>query len=286
MKISVAMIVKNEEACLEKCLQSVQGVDELVVLDTGSTDDTVDIARRYTDKVYQDYTWRDHFSEARNHALSKCTGDWVLSIDADEELAPGGVEKIRQAVLTDEKVIYVQMHSGNNRHFFPRLFRNLPEIQWVGAVHECINLVGARQSDIIIHYGYSPAHHDDPDRVLRILKREVENDPDLVRERFYLGREYTYHQDWPAAIYHLERYVRVAVWDPEWAEGFYQLAKCYRQVGQTDDARNACLMAIKINANFKSACRLMAELTEGKNRERWLAFAAGASNEDVLFTCS
>ncbi|MEW6262787.1 MAG: glycosyltransferase [Thermodesulfobacteriota bacterium] len=285
-RVSVAMIVKNEEVLLEKCLKSVQDLDEIVVLDTGSQDRTVEIARRYTDKVYQDYIWNDDFSEARNQAKSRCSGDWILSIDADEELEPGGAAKIRQAIQTARKVVYLKMCSGDNVHYFPRLFRNLPEIKWVGAAHECINLVDDNRGDIVINYGYSPSHQQDPDLILRILKKEVEKNPSLVRERYYLGREYSYRRDWAPAIYHLEQYVQVASWNPEWAEGYYQLAKCYWSAGRIEDARRACLLALKINADFKSACLLMADLTEGRNRQRWLDFAAGAANADVLFTVS
>ena len=80
------MIVKNEESCLAKALESVKDADEIIVCDTGSTDRTIEIAKQYTDKVYTDYVWNDNFAEARNHAAKKCTGDYILIIDADEYL--------------------------------------------------------------------------------------------------------------------------------------------------------------------------------------------------------
>ncbi len=102
--ISACMIVKNEQDCLDKCLRSIQGVDEIVILDTGSKDKTGDIARRYTDKYYPDeYVWNDNFAEARNYAAKKCTGDWILIIDADETLEEEGIEKIRKAVKQTKK---------------------------------------------------------------------------------------------------------------------------------------------------------------------------------------
>ena len=78
------MIVKNEEAFLEKCLLSVQGlVDEIVIVDTGSTDKTKEIALKFTSKVY-DFEWCDNFAAARNESLKYATGDWILVLDADE----------------------------------------------------------------------------------------------------------------------------------------------------------------------------------------------------------
>ncbi|GAG44849.1 unnamed protein product [marine sediment metagenome] len=104
MKISASMIVKNEEVCLEKCLQSIKDLDEIVILDTGSTDKTGEIAQKYTNKYYaNEYKWNDNFAEARNLSLSKCTGDFILTIDADEWLEEGGVEKIRIAVSNNQK---------------------------------------------------------------------------------------------------------------------------------------------------------------------------------------
>ena len=77
MKLSIYGIVKNEEVMLEEMLQSIQRADEIVICDTGSTDKTIEIAKKYTDKVYTDFIWCDDFSKARNHALEKCTGEWM-----------------------------------------------------------------------------------------------------------------------------------------------------------------------------------------------------------------
>jgi glycosyltransferase involved in cell wall biosynthesis len=286
MRVTACLIVKNEEVMLDACLSSLKGLDEIIVLDTGSTDRTILVARKHTSRVFQDYKWRDHFADARNHALTKCTGDWILSIDADEQLESNGVEKIRRVIGLDNQVISVIMASGANRFHFPRLFRKSPEIYWEGAVHECLNQLADYHSDIQINYGYSPAHQTDPDRALRILKQEMERDPNLVREMFYLAREYVYRSDWPSAIYYYEQYVKRASWKPELAEGYYQLAKAYRHMDRLPEARQSCLNALSINPNFKSACLLMAELAEPGHRARWLSFAEGATNEDVLFTCS
>ncbi len=85
--LSLCMIVKNEEQFLERCLQSVQGlVDEIIIVDTGSTDRTKEIARQFTDKIY-DFTWVDDFSAARNESLKHATANWILVLDADEVLA-------------------------------------------------------------------------------------------------------------------------------------------------------------------------------------------------------
>ena len=93
--ISLCMIVKNEERILKRCLDSVKDlVDEIVIVDTGSTDTTRQIAERYTDKIY-DFTWIDDFSAARNFAFSKATQEYIYSADADEVLSEENRQRFR-----------------------------------------------------------------------------------------------------------------------------------------------------------------------------------------------
>jgi cellulose synthase/poly-beta-1,6-N-acetylglucosamine synthase-like glycosyltransferase len=87
-RISVCMIVKNEEKSLDNCLKSIKDIaDEIIIVDTGSTDRTVEAAKRYTDKIYF-HPWEDSFSKARNQVLAYAACDWIFQIDADEVLAP------------------------------------------------------------------------------------------------------------------------------------------------------------------------------------------------------
>ncbi len=93
MKISLCMIVKNEEEVLARCLESVQPlVDELIVADTGSDDGTLTIARNYTDLIYQ-IPWEDDFAKARNFAFSKATGDYIMWLDADDYISPENAKR-------------------------------------------------------------------------------------------------------------------------------------------------------------------------------------------------
>ena len=117
MKLSAALIVKNEKACLEKCLKSLKGFDEIVVLDTGSTDNTYIIARNLADRVYSDYKWNDNFAEARNHVLGKVTGDWVLSIDADEE-------------YEEERLVAINTTNHNEQLWIIKRINELDKIPW------------------------------------------------------------------------------------------------------------------------------------------------------------
>jgi len=282
------MIVKNEEVMLEDALKSIQDVDEIVICDTGSTDKTIEIAKKYTDKVFTDYTWNDNFAEARNHANSKCTSDWILVIDADETLEEGGVDRIRKEI---EKAgskcmainLVVKGKNRNNRFNFPRLYRNSPDVKWLGAIHNRLNVQGTHNTDITVTYGYSPAHKNDPNRALRILTKVCKENPDCVREKFYLAREYIYKKDWKKAIKWYKKYIKVSKWAVEKSEAYFRLAYAYWYSQQGELARDACLQALKINTNFREAIELMAEMTGPINRKRWIEFAVGADNSKILF---
>ncbi len=96
--ISLCMIVKNEEENIEHCLSSIQGlVDEIIIIDTGSTDGTKEIAKKFGAKVF-DFKWNNNFSDARNFSLSKATGDWIFILDADEVISPSDHEKIKNLI--------------------------------------------------------------------------------------------------------------------------------------------------------------------------------------------
>ncbi len=288
-KISVVMIVKNEEAMLARCLKSVEGADEIIIVDTGSVDNTVEIAKQFTDKVFTDFVWCDDFAKARNHAKAKATNDWILSIDADEYLL-SGFQSVRDAVAQAVSAVSCVLIAGDNaqRNHFPRLFRR--EIPWVGAIHNYPNVIGEKVGNVEIVFNYSPAHFKDPDRTLRILEREC-RDPTKVRERFYLGREYFYRDKFEECVITLGQYVQMSRFLAEKAEAFMIMSKAYWQMRMADDARDACAQILIINPTWREALEWMAKLAgEGSGNERWEAnarvwrlAAATAENRDVLF---
>lgn len=150
MKFSLCMIVKNEEAVLRDCLESLKDImDEMIIVDTGSTDKTREIAAQYTDYVY-DYEWKQDFAAARNFAFSKATGDYIYSADADEVLNEENRVKLKalKKILLPEveivQMIYVTEqinHPTENfrRDYRPKLFKRLREFTWIDPIHETVN---------------------------------------------------------------------------------------------------------------------------------------------------
>lgn len=281
-KISAVLIVKNEEAMLARCLESVKEADEIIVCDTGSTDATVEIAKQFTDKVYTDFVWNDSFADARNHAKSKATGDFILSIDADEYLHD--FSKVREAVERNETALEVTLigASDGQEHQFPRLFKNLPDLHWEGAIHNRLNVMPSGKCDVKITYGSSPAHINDPDRTLRILENEVKK-AGTPREMYYLAKEYASRKRYSEAIVMLTEYLRRSRFLAEMADANLILSQCYWQIGVLDKAKDACLQAINLNANFKEALLWMGAISDEGNAEQWHSMAQTADNRNVLF---
>lgn len=288
MRIAICMIVKNESKHIEKCLQSVYGLGNIYILDTGSIDDTCKIARIYSNFVYEnEYKWNDNFAEARNYILNKANEDWILSIDADNELEAGGQDKIRDAIFKAEEngfktiEVILQHEDTGSTHYFPNVFKRT-ECYWKGAIHNYISISESNKSDIVIKYGYSEAHKLDPDRSFRILSKEVQK-PGMVRELYYYAREWWYKKDYDKAIEWYNKYLKIASWSQEIADAYFMVAKCYARLKKYYEARVACLMAININTDFKEALELMADLTGPINSERWLNWSYTAQNRGVLF---
>jgi glycosyltransferase involved in cell wall biosynthesis len=288
MKISAVLIGKNEEVMLARCLESVKGLDEIIFCDTGSSDKTVEIAKKYTDKVYTDFVWCDDFAKARTHAKSKATGDWILSIDCDEVLYD--VNDVREAVaLAEAKGIKaVDTHQitneGTGGFYFPRLFKNCPEVFWdpENPIHNALNVMGEKIGNVRIRVDLSPAHKNDPNRAFRILKKAVA-EFGTPRQMYYLGREYWYRQDYQNAVLVLTKYILVSQFLSEKADAFLIMAKCLWALKRWDEARSACAEALIINARFKEAILLMAEMSWPHNAVQWRKMAETANNEGVLF---
>ena len=160
--ISVCMIVKNEEKTLRRCLDSLKGLaDEIVIADTGSTDATKEIAQQYTNLVY-DFRWTDDFSEARNFVFSRATKEYIYSADADEVLSPENRERFRilkETLLPEIEIVQMkyanQLQFGTvynfDEEYRPKLFKRQRNFVWEGPIHETVRLMPViYDSDIVI----------------------------------------------------------------------------------------------------------------------------------------
>ena len=207
--LSACLIVKNEAVLLQRCLESLHSfVDEIVIVDTGSDDNTVDIARKYDAQVYY-FNWIDDFSAARNESLRHAKGDWILYVDADEVVDAVNAAKIRQVIsqkdimgATVRQCIPQQAENIVTAFYseYCRLFRHHPAIRFEGAIHEqilpAIERLGGivLRTDIVIHHWAYAATEEKKrsraERNLRYLLVEVKRVPDDPFVHFNLGMTY------------------------------------------------------------------------------------------------
>lgn len=207
-RLSICMIVKNEERFLGQCLTSVKDIaDEIIVIDTGSTDRTIEIAREHGAKVGH-FEWCDDFAAARNASIAPATGDWILVLDADEELSPK--EKQNLPALLNRKNValfrlpLIDTHKGEGSQcVVPRLFRNIPTIRFQGCVHEGVYGAILQASKewqmeisvgdlMIFHYGYTPevtAERNKVQRNYELLLKALETQPNSIYFNSQLGFE-------------------------------------------------------------------------------------------------
>jgi Glycosyl transferase family 2 len=196
-KLSLAMIVKNEAHCLARCLHSVAPVvDEIVIVDTGSTDATVRIAHEFNATVGH-FHWRNDFSAARNFALGQTTGGWILVLDADEFASAALAAEIREFIQRPPQIGRLKIVSDFRRNgqtqrsqsFVSRLFPR--GAQFSGRIHEQVvsSLTRVNLRGELSHSGYLETNKSG--RNVKLLLAELECEPDSAYLLFQLALEYT-----------------------------------------------------------------------------------------------
>ena len=218
-KVAVSMIVKNESQYIRRCLESIKDmVDEIVIVDTGSTDSTKEICKQYTDKIY-DFKWNDNFSDARNFALSKVSKDmdWVLRLDGDEEFPQYCKMNLYNTIQNGQSDVYIfpitNILSVNPpKHVLSktaRLFRNVEGIKYSGIVHEeiddsvkALKLKVANFDGSIVHYGYLKNANTLDQKFKfyeKLALKEIEKDPNNFKPYYTLAAHYCYLKQYDKA---------------------------------------------------------------------------------------
>lgn len=205
--LSACLIVKNEEDMLRRCLESLKGgVDEIVIVDTGSTDKTKEIAKEFTDKVY-DFEWTNDFAEARNFAGSHATGEWILAIDADECVDPENLAAAIDEIKSHDNKFdtyaveiinfldeFGESSAANN---MARIYKNDGTLYFEGPIHEQIVNKKGKQALLksllkLYHYGYLPnvvKRQNKRTRNMNIIKKSLHSEKDKGFTHFNLGQE-------------------------------------------------------------------------------------------------
>ncbi len=263
--ISLCMIVKNEENVLKRVLGQMKGiVDEIIVVDTGSTDQTKKVATEYADQVY-DFIWRDDFAAARNFACEKATMDYWMWLDADDVITDAEREKLfrlKRELDTSADVVMMRYQTGfdeTGRPIFSywreRLLKNHAGFRWEGRVHEAVTPKGN-----IVYSNISVEHRKvgagDPDRNLRIYETMIrEGEPLDPRAQYYYGRELFYHERNRDAECVFRNFLREPRgWSENKIEACILLARCLERMGRNEEREEAIFTSFSYDVPRAEAC--------------------------------
>jgi glycosyltransferase involved in cell wall biosynthesis len=272
------MIVKNEEKYLRDCLESVKDiVNEIIIVDTGSTDKTIDIANEYNAKVYN-FEWINDFSAARNFALSKSTGEWILYLDADERLDSESKEEILRRTEKPRKIAFKcsvksidSNGSRDNSMRYTRLFAYDPNIRFMGRVHEQIenslksnDYLIADSKILINHIGYNVSVSEKKakaKRNLELLLKEYKHNPSPYYE-FQMANTYKILEDEENAVKYFQ-----SAGDSSKLDRLYR-AQCYASLAliahsnhKTQEAEKLIFQSLKLNDKQPFAHLLAAKIS-------------------------
>lgn len=286
--ISLCMIVKNEEETLARCLGSVRDlVDEIIIVDTGSTDRTVKIAESYGARVFN-HPWDGSFSSARNHSLKYATCDWILILDADEELnredTPGLKEITKSNDFQVVSFVIKNKYKESTQEGYAqvlRLFKNFNGIYYDGIVHEAFQHNGKclYTSITITHHGYNLSEEKMEEKFLRtstLLKKQIETDPRNPVPYLYMGVAYMDRCMYEDAIINGKRAISLAEENgfniKDFLVSYYIVSAAYFEMKEFKDSVIYALKSVELDSHFLDGhCLLAFAYYNMKEYEKFMA---------------
>jgi tetratricopeptide (TPR) repeat protein len=295
--IAASLIVRNEATEILDCLDSLADLDLIVVVDTGSEDETRELVAAWTRRrpdgprvVQGHFRWIDDFAAARNFAANLAAAEgaqWILTMSADERMAPGSIDCLRQHLARLHgypcRTVAITQRSQRGGWEHRRVLVHRPGVRWVGAIHENLGEdSGETAADVVMVYGWSISHHRDPSRNLRILLREAQQSP-TARTCYYLGAEYMDHRRPDEAEPWFRRCIELTDWRAEKADAWLYLAKIAWHDQRGDEAREAALKSLLLAPDCRETLELMAEMSWPAEAAIWHRYALAARNTGVIF---
>lgn len=262
--ISLCMILKNEEDVIGRCLDSIKDlVDEIIIVDTGSTDNTLEILKKYDAKVYN-FKWVDDFSKARNYSFSKATMEYMLWLDADDVLLDSDRTLFKEMKENLDKAVdvvamnYVLSRDEQGKPQFSmkrnRLLKRGRGYRWDGRVHEYVQVYGnIVQSDISISHMKNKEYTDRNLRIYESMKEDgVEFSP---REQYYYANELFDHGRHADAIDQYELFLDGKKgWVEDNKAACMKMAECYNSLGDIESFADSVLRSFKYDKPRADAC--------------------------------
>lgn len=265
IKLSLCMIVKNEEDTLERCLNCAKQIaDEIIIVDTGSTDKTKEIASKFTNNIY-DFKWVYDFSKARNYSFSKATKDYIMWLDADDVILDEDIKKINilKKILTpDIDMVTFKYNLNLDENGIPalsyrreRIFKRSKGYKWIGPVHEVIERSG-KVLDEDIAITHKKIHPSEPGRNLKIFEKMKEQGILLdTRQTFYFARELMYAKRYDESINEFEKFLSMNdAWIENKISAYLDLYDIYISLKNEEMAINYLFKTFMLDIPRAEAC--------------------------------
>lgn len=276
MKLSVCMIVKDEEKTIARILKCAKKIsDEIIIVDTGSNDKTKQIAKKFTNKIY-DFAWIDDFAVARNFSFSKATGTHIMWLDADDYIDDKNIKKIIQLKQKDDDFDFCMCKYKLNQNFEyyrERIIKNSPNFVWQGFIHEAIAPCGKIiYSDITIEH--IKQKQSNPKRNLKIYKKHLKNGEIFdARATYYFAKEFFYNGYYHSAIIWLKKFLKFEnKFAPNVLDAYLTISKCYFYKKQYKKSINNLLYFLKNNQPNAEMCCLLAKCFLMQNLQKNAVF--------------
>lgn len=271
MKLSVCMIVKNEESVLERILsQAKQFADEIIIVDTGSVDSTKQIAERFTGKVY-DFEWNDDFAMARNFSFDKATLPYLMWLDADDVITTENIEKILElknsnidadVFMMKYQVAFDQFENPTFEYYRERIVKNIPNLRWKGFIHEAIEMQGKIEyCDIAIEHRKIEKERD-VSRNLRIYEGHIAKGEKLdARGQFYYARELYFNNRIDEAIVAFKDFLKMSnIYLPNRIDAHLMLSRCYLFKNEIKKAEDILIQSMKYAFPNAEICCMLGDI--------------------------
>jgi len=275
--ISVCMIVKNEETVLNRILNCIKDfADEIIIVDTGSTDKTKSIALKYTDKVF-DFQWCDDFAKARNFSFNKAEKDYIMWLDADDYISKENIQKIIDLKTNENLNIdtymfkYVMGFYENTptfSYFRERLIKRTNRNPWFGFVHEVITPKGSIKY-LEIEIEHRKENPNPSKRNLKIYNKHLRNGYKLnPREQYYYSRELYYNNYLNKAKQQLKKYLKMKdLYTPNIMGAYIILCDIYLKEKNLTKAKSIMFEYIKNNLPTPVIACKIAEIFDIENND-------------------
>lgn len=313
-EFSVAVICKDEENTLPILLASLKGVKDIVVVDTGSTDNTVDIAKKNRaivqevgDRFIEIPTKKDielfekrygfkpsfntetrlfNYSKARNYALTLTKNDWVFQPDADE-IVEWDLEEVEKLLDNTDQLNYLFCFQHNPDgscalEFMHTKFFKKSKLKWIKKVHEIHTPIEGQNPQNLytdkIYLHHWQKQSDNRANYLPKLEYAILENENDDRNTYYLGREYFYNSQWEKAIKVLKKALNLGWWKPELGQAYIEMGICYENLGNKEEAEKCFYESIRMNDRRREPFKYLAEFLEKNEQlERAITYYEGAA---------